>query len=61
MFNIFFQTDLDAAPVLAFTWTRAAAAGIARAKRDAAAFGYTPDTMTFFAQDVATGDIVAFG
>jgi long-subunit fatty acid transport protein len=60
-FRIYFQTDAFEAPVLAFNWTRDSAAGIERAKRDAAAFGYNPASMTFFAQDVATGDIVAFG
>jgi len=60
-FKIFFQID-DQAPTLAFTWSKqSAAAGIAQAKKDAAAFGYDPAEMTFFAQSIATGEIVAFG
>lgn len=60
-FKIFFQID-DQAPVLAFTWSKQnAAAGIAQAKKDAALFGYNPAKMVFFAQSIATGDIVAFG
>jgi hypothetical protein len=60
-FKIFFQIN-DQAPVLAFTWTKISAqAGIARAKKDAVLFGYDPSEMTFFAQSVATGEIVAYG
>jgi hypothetical protein len=59
MFKIWFQQN-DEAPVLAFTWTRGAQAGLNRAKQDAAAFGYNVAEITFFAQNIATGDIVAY-
>jgi len=47
-FEIWFAVNGGEA-VKAFTWTRDAASGIKRAKRDAAAFGYDVNQMQFWA------------
>ena len=47
-FEIWFTVNGGEA-VKAFTWTRDAASGIKRAKRDAAAFGYDVNQMQFWA------------